>query len=86
LIGTKFHIKEKLAISFFGIRGIGSFFYLAFALSTTYFPLEKELWSLVSFIVLISIIIHGITASPVMHKIESELPNETGEDPAKDNV
>ena len=85
LIGTKLHIKEKMAISFFGIRGIGSFFYLAFALSTTFFAFAKELWSLVSFIVLISIIIHGISASSVMKKIESELPddlaqsqNETG--------
>ena len=83
LIGTRLHIKEKLAISFFGIRGIGSFFYLAFALSTTYFSYAKELWSLVSFIVLISIIIHGITASPVMKKIESELPNDIANTPVK---
>ena len=81
LIGTKLHIKEKMAISFFGIRGIGSFFYLAFALSTTYFSFANELWSLVSFIVLISIIIHGITASSVMKKIESELPNDLANAP-----
>lgn len=85
LIGTRLHIKEKMAISFFGIRGIGSFFYLAFALSTTYFSYAKELWSLVSFIVLISIIIHGITASPVMKKIESELPNDLANTPVKDD-
>lgn len=85
LIGTRLHIKEKMAISFFGIRGIGSFFYLAFALSTTYFSYAKELWSLVSFIVLISIIIHGITASSVMKKIESELPNDIAKALVKDD-
>ena len=85
LIGTKLHIKEKMAISFFGIRGIGSFFYLAFALSTTYFSFANELWSLVSFIVLISIIIHGITASSVMKKIESELPNDLANAPGKND-
>ena len=85
LIGTRLHIKEKLAISFFGIRGIGSFFYLAFALSTTYFSFANELWSLVSFIVLISIIIHGITASSVMKKIESELPNDLANAPGKND-
>lgn len=31
LFTGRFHFKEKLAISFFGIRGIGSIFYLAFA-------------------------------------------------------
>ncbi len=66
LIGIKLHIKEKLAISFFGIRGIGSFFYLAFGLKQYFFTYEKELWSLVSFIILLSIIFHGISANKVM--------------------
>ncbi|MDB5192439.1 MAG: hypothetical protein JWQ96_2002, partial [Segetibacter sp.] len=55
LIGTGIHRKEKLGISFFGIRGIGSFFYLSFALGHFNFPNQRGLWSLVSFIVLISI-------------------------------
>lgn len=70
LIGIPVHRKEKLAISFFGIRGIGSFFYLAFAINTYFFGYEKELWSLVSFIVLISVIIHGITANNVMNRMK----------------
>jgi sodium/hydrogen antiporter len=72
LIGGKLHFKEKLAISFFGIRGMGSFFYLSFALQQTFFPFHGELWSIVSFIVLISIIIHGLTATSVMKKLEHE--------------
>lgn len=75
LIGTKLHLKEKFAISFFGIRGIGSFFYLSFALSQSYFQNDKELWSVVSFIVFISIIIHGVTASSVMQKLEGRFIN-----------
>ena len=70
LIGIPVHRKEKLAISFFGIRGIGSFFYLSFAINTYFFGYEKELWSLVSFIVLISVIIHGITANNVMNRMK----------------
>ncbi len=66
LIAIPLHIKEKLAISFFGIRGMGSFFYLAFGLNQYTFVYEKELWSIISFIVLISIIIHGVTATRVM--------------------
>ena len=58
LVGSKLHLKERLAISFFGIRGIGSFFYLAFALEQAFFKDSKELWSTVSFIVFLSILIH----------------------------
>lgn len=71
LIGVKLHIKEKLAISFFGIRGIGSFFYLAFGLTQYFFVYEKELWSLVSFIILVSIVVHGTTANKVMAHLKN---------------
>lgn len=80
MIGTRLHIKEKLAISFFGIRGIGSFFYLAFAISQTRFMHSVEIWSIVSFIVLISLIVHGVTANTVMKKLEDEF-SEKREEP-----
>jgi sodium/hydrogen antiporter len=76
LIRTKLHYKEKLGISFFGIKGIGSFFYLAFALQQTDFVYAEELWSLVAFIVLLSIIIHGFTATPLMLKLNREFAKE----------
>jgi NhaP-type Na+/H+ or K+/H+ antiporter len=72
LIGTRLHFKEKLGISFYGIRGIGSFYYLAFALREETFMLSKELWSTVSFIVLLSVLIHGLTATRVMSKLEKK--------------
>lgn len=72
LIGAKIHFKEKLAISFFGIRGIGSFFYLAFAFSQTNFVAAPQLWSMVAFIVLLSLCIHGLTATSIMTKIEKQ--------------
>ena len=73
LFKTKLQLEEKLAISFFGIRGMGSFFYLSFALQQTYFVFGKELWSLVSFIVLLSVIIHGVTANTTMEKLEAKV-------------
>ncbi len=74
LIGTKLHIKEKRIISFFGIRGMGSFFYLSFALHQTWFNHGSELWAMVSFIVLLSILIHGFTATITLKKLKEELP------------
>ncbi len=70
LVGSPIHFKEKLAIGFFGIRGIGSFFYLAFAMTQASFIHGVEVWSLVAFVVLISLIIHGTTANRVMKRME----------------
>jgi len=72
MIGSKLHIKEKLAISFFGIKGMGSFFYLSFALHETFFSLNQELWSVVAFVVLLSILVHGLTATSIMQRLETE--------------
>ncbi|WP_242921362.1 cation:proton antiporter [Pontibacter liquoris] len=66
LWGTGITLREKLAISFFGIRGIGSFFYLSFALASVDFVDADQLWSVVGFIVLVSIVLHGVTAARVM--------------------
>ncbi len=76
LFTAKFHLKEKLAISFFGIRGMGSVFYLAFAFREVKFTHEKELWAIVSFTILISVIIHGFTATPIMQHLKEEIPQE----------
>jgi NhaP-type Na+/H+ or K+/H+ antiporter len=75
LIGIPVHFTEKAAIGFFGIRGMGSFFYLAFAFSKTNFDDGKELWAIVSFIVLASIIIHGISATSIIKKLSGKFPH-----------
>lgn len=79
LFGIKLRVKEKLAISFFGIRGMGSVFYLAFAFQKIHFDNEKELWATVAFTILLSIIIHGVTATPVMKHLQEKVPEEKPE-------
>lgn len=64
--------KAKWMISFYGIKGVGSLFYLAFALDQAPFAFSAELWTTVSFIVLCSILIHGFTAPTVMASDERE--------------
>lgn len=77
LIGTRLRIQEKLVISFFGIRGMGSLYYLAFAFGTTFFKDQDQLWAIVAFIILISIGIHGLTAGFTFRKLEEVLPEDT---------
>lgn len=70
MLGITMPLHEKLGISFFGIRGIGSFFYLSFALDKVTFAEADQLWSVVSFIVLVSIVLHGVTASRSMRYLD----------------
>lgn len=75
LIGAPIHVKEKLAVSFFGIRGMGSFFYLAFALGEATFERPEQLWAIISFIVLLSIVVHGLSAPTVMNWLIGKFPH-----------
>ncbi|ELR72492.1 Na+/H+ antiporter [Fulvivirga imtechensis AK7] len=68
--------RERLAISFFGIRGIGSLYYLAYALNEQTFSQARDLWALVALIVVISIFVHGISATPIIKKIDQWRENK----------
>ncbi|WP_336215529.1 cation:proton antiporter [Nonomuraea sp. LPB2021202275-12-8] len=63
--------RERVVISFFGIRGIGSLFYLAYALGQADFGVPaEELWAVVGFTVLASVVLHGVTATPAMDRLD----------------
>jgi NhaP-type Na+/H+ or K+/H+ antiporter len=70
LIGTDPPPGEKAAISFFGIRGLGSIYYLAYALNHAKFDDANLLWSTAGFIILVSIVLHGITVTPAMRRLD----------------
>ena len=58
--------RERAVIAFFGVRGVGSLFYIAYALQEGDFPGGDRLWAIVSLVVVGSILIHGIAATPAM--------------------
>lgn len=63
LAGVKESFKSRMAISFFGIRGIGSVFYLSWAfVQYDNFEHKDELYAIAAYIILISIVVHGLTA------------------------
>lgn len=65
--------QQRIIISIFGIRGIGSIYYLAYAQnSTDGFAQIDPIWSIVNFTVLFSILIHGISVGPLLKWMESE--------------
>ncbi len=66
-------------LSWFGIRGVGSLYYLAFAtergLAT---PTVERLVPLVLTVVALSIVVHGISATPLMARHERRARRERG--------
>lgn len=71
---------EAGAIAWFGVRGIGSIYYLAYALSTEYVAEGLELWSVVAFTITLSVVVHGLLATPVMRRLDDRRHREPGAD------
>lgn len=74
---SKLHFLEKLAIAFFGIRGVGSLYYLAYAHNTEQFPEIDQIWSIVNFTMLVSIILHGISVQPFLGFVDRKMGRKT---------
>ncbi len=71
LVGGRAGWRERVAISFFGIRGIGSVYYLSYALGAASFGVpDGQLWTVVTSAIVLSVVVHGITATPVMTRLD----------------
>lgn len=73
LLGTRTSLAERWVISGFGIRGIGSLFYISFALEQARFPQAERLWAITGFVVLVSVVLHGVLATPIMSWLDRRL-------------
>ncbi|GAB2565400.1 cation transporter [Paractinoplanes abujensis] len=70
LRGAPGHTAEHWVIASFGIRGIGSFYYLSYALTHAAFPGADLIWATIGFVVVVSVVIHGIAVTPVMQLLD----------------
>ena len=67
LLGETVAMRQQLMISWFGIRGIGSVFYLMFAIHHGVTgPVAQELISITLVTVAVSIVVHGMSLRPLM--------------------
>jgi NhaP-type Na+/H+ or K+/H+ antiporter len=82
LRGCVLRPEQRAAVAFFGVRGIGSIYYLAFGLGTAAFTGVEELWSIVGFAVLLSVFVHGIAAGPVMGWVDRRAERDASLTPA----
>lgn len=72
MIGLKASWSERLTLAFFGIRGVGSFYYLAYGLNHAPIAGAERLWAIVGLIVLASVLLHGLTVTPVMRGLDRQ--------------
>jgi sodium/hydrogen antiporter len=70
LARTSIPDAERGVIAFFGIRGVGSFYYLAYASNQVDFLQVEQVWAVTALVVAISIVVHGVTATAVMDRID----------------
>ncbi|TXF79581.1 cation:proton antiporter [Chryseobacterium sp.] len=70
LQGTDLSPFEKFALSFYGIRGVGSIFYLMYAFAQTDFPNSTELIQVTAMVIVLSVLIHGLSAAAIQKKLD----------------
>ncbi|MBB1013219.1 sodium/proton antiporter (CPA1 family) [Dietzia kunjamensis] len=83
LIGDgRLRSPERLFVSAFGVRGVGSLFYLCYAMG--YFSKEDgwSLWPAVSLVIVASIVLHGAASSPAVSWLDRHRGRGRGRTPA----
>ena len=70
-LGSRTSTRHKRLVGWFGIRGVGSLYYLAFAIDKGLDrTLADRLIPLVLTVIAMSILVHGISATPLMDRHE----------------
>jgi sodium/hydrogen antiporter len=76
-LGSPLNPTRRLLYGWFGIRGLGSLYYLSYAFGKGLSgDLGEEIAWIVYFTVVISIILHGISATPLLTWYEKKLPRK----------
>ena len=63
---------ERGTAAFFGVRGVGSLFYLAYAAGEVDAFGQPWLWSTVGFTIVASVLVHGVLVGPAMEMLERQ--------------
>lgn len=72
LAGTDLLGRERLVVAAYGVRGIGSIYYLGYATSHFAFVNEGQLWATIALTILLSTVVHGLTAGAAVERVTEE--------------
>jgi len=82
LLGSSISKPERASIAFFGVRGMGTIYYLAYAANEEQFERAPEIWAVGILVIVLSIVVHGVAASTALRHLDAardmgELPPAT---------
>jgi len=60
---------ERGVIAFFGIRGLGSVYYLSYGFNHAAFDYEYSLWGTLGLVILASIVMHGVLVTAAFERL-----------------
>jgi NhaP-type Na+/H+ or K+/H+ antiporter len=72
LARTPLKTKERLVVAFYGVRGVGSIYYLSYAGSHLELTNEAQLWAITALTILISTVLHGFSAAFAVERATGE--------------
>ncbi len=72
LLGTPLSLRSRAVVAVYGVRGIGSLYYIGYASTHVEFIDEGALWALVAFTIFASTVIHGLTATATVSVLDRE--------------
>jgi len=72
LRGTKLLPRERFVVAAYGVRGIGSIYYLGYATGHLEFVNEGQLWATIAFTIALSTVVHGLTAGAAVERVTQE--------------
>jgi NhaP-type Na+/H+ or K+/H+ antiporter len=72
LLGGRPSRRERAVVAIFGIRGMGSVYYLAHATGQAGFPEADRLWAVTLAAIVASVVLHGATAGAALWRTDLE--------------
>jgi NhaP-type Na+/H+ or K+/H+ antiporter len=72
LSGTALMPRERFVVAAYGVRGIGSIYYLGYATGHLEFINEGQLWGTIAFTIALSTVVHGLTAGTAVERVTRE--------------
>lgn len=70
LLGSGVRRRHRAVIAVLGIRGIGTFYYLAYGINQGAFPEAGSLWRVAGLVVFLSVVLHGFGAIWAMKRVD----------------
>lgn len=75
-LGSKHPPKVRIALSYFGIRGIASLYYVGYLYHDVHLDLDQDVLAVTGLVVLISVVLFGTTTETVARSLLGHPPDE----------